>query len=347
MNQRQAVLKDVTSYVRRGLFWLLVIAIALYTMAPFYYAISISFRTNAQVLVEARYVPEQLSLVNFQNLFTDDAFMRTLFNSSVVSTVSVIFALVVGSFAAYALGRVQFKGRMVIMYLVLAMTMFPQISILSGLFAIVNDLDIYYVKDASGKTCGSSQSWDDTVEYVTIQAGYTPGTWTVRVIAFSLPSSPQYFGLAAHPILVASNLSISASAPTSVAPGDYFHYHQYVSNSGYTAGGSYVRLYVPDGFTVLGVRIYTEDGHSHWYNASQIYHPSGSNFWRVAVGETLAYYPRHVRWYIRANPDISGGTYSFWNNAYWREGGNLYGTDTGYTYITVPKIYLPLILKNY
>ncbi len=143
MNQRQAVLKDVTSYVRRGLFWLLVIAIALYTMAPFYYAISISFRTNAQVLVEARYVPEQLSLVNFQNLFTDDAFMRTLFNSSVVSTVSVIFALVVGSFAAYALGRVQFKGRMVIMYLVLAMTMFPQISILSGLFAIVNDLDIY------------------------------------------------------------------------------------------------------------------------------------------------------------------------------------------------------------
>ncbi len=143
MNERQHIITNSLLLARRLLFWLIVIVIVIYTMAPFYYAISISFRTNSQVLIQARYVPEQLSLTNFQNLFGDEAFMRTLLNSSLVSTVSVLFALVVGSFAAYALGRVQFKGRMVILYLVLAMTMFPQISILSGLFSIVNDLDIY------------------------------------------------------------------------------------------------------------------------------------------------------------------------------------------------------------
>ncbi|NDJ86090.1 MAG: carbohydrate ABC transporter permease, partial [Chloroflexi bacterium] len=114
-----------------------------YTMTPFFYAISISFRTNAQVLVEARYLPEDPALTNFQNLLDDDDFLNTLVNSSIVASVTVVLSLVVGSFAAYALGRVQFRGRMVVLYLVLAMTMFPQISILSGLFGIVNDLELY------------------------------------------------------------------------------------------------------------------------------------------------------------------------------------------------------------
>jgi trehalose/maltose transport system permease protein len=135
--------KWLVTMIGRALFWVLILAIAFYTMAPFFYAISISFRTNAQVLVSARYLPEDATLLNYQNLFGDDDFMRTMFNSSLVATITVLTALVVGSFAAYALGRVRFRGRMMIMYTVLAMTMFPQISILSGLFAIVNDLDIY------------------------------------------------------------------------------------------------------------------------------------------------------------------------------------------------------------
>ncbi len=141
--QTLLVPRRITDLVGRALFWLLILAIAFYTMAPFAYAISISFRTNAQVLVSARYLPEDPQLINYQNLFEDSDFMRTMLNSSFVSSVTVVFSLVVGSFAAYALGRVQFKGRMIVLYTVLAMTMFPQISILSGLFAIVNDLNIF------------------------------------------------------------------------------------------------------------------------------------------------------------------------------------------------------------
>jgi trehalose/maltose transport system permease protein len=135
--------KTAARIVTRSGFWLLVIIIAAYTMLPFVYAISISFRTDAAVLIQARYVPAHPTLVNFQNLFTDATFMRTIFNSAYVATVTVVLSLVVGSFAAYALGRVQFRGRMAIMYMVLAMTMFPQISVLSGLFSIVNDVGIY------------------------------------------------------------------------------------------------------------------------------------------------------------------------------------------------------------
>ncbi|MBN2390039.1 MAG: S8 family serine peptidase [Anaerolineae bacterium] len=216
----------------------------------------------------------------------------------------------------------------------------------AGANEVDNDLDILNVRDANGVSRGYSTSNDDTVEYVRITEPYASGTWTVTVWAFSL-SSAQAFGLATHPIMTASELSITADAPVSMGAGDYFYYHQYISNSGYTAGGSYARLYVPDGFTVQGVRIYTEDGYSHWYDDSELRHVSGSNYWRVAVGETLAWYDRHVRWYIRANSDITGGTYTFSNAAYWQEGGVLQSSGIGYTDILIPIVFLPLVLKAY
>ncbi|MGB2910529.1 MAG: S8 family serine peptidase [Anaerolineales bacterium] len=216
----------------------------------------------------------------------------------------------------------------------------------AGSTEVSNDLDILWVKDGGGTMRGLSRSSDDTVEYVSIPTGYNPGTWTVRVEAFSLSSS-QTFGLAAHPIIEGSNLNITASAPSTVDPVDYFYFHQYISNNGYTAGGSYARLYVPNGFTVQGVRIYTDDSYSHYYDDSEIYHVSGSNYWRAAVGETIAQYPRHVRWYIRADPGISDGVYTFSNNVYWREGGVLQASGGANTYINVGGgLYLPLILKN-
>jgi hypothetical protein len=206
----------------------------------------------------------------------------------------------------------------------------------AGANEVDNDLDILHVRDADGVSRGYSTSYDDPVEYVKITAPYASGTWTVTVRGFSL-SSAQSFGLVTHPIMAAADLDITANLePTSIGPGDYFYLHQYISNNGYTAGGAYSRLYVPDGFTVQGVRIYTEDGYSHYYDDSELRHVAGENYWRVAFGSTLAWYDRHVRWYIRADPDLAGGDYSFPSVAYWREGGILYSSGTTNLDLVVP-----------
>ncbi len=105
----------------------------------------VSNLTDANGLRRSSYIigGEVYALRNYSNLVKDDTFLRNLQNSAIVASVSVTLSLVVGSFAAYALGRVRFRGQYIILYLVLAMTMFPQISILSGMFQIVNELDIY------------------------------------------------------------------------------------------------------------------------------------------------------------------------------------------------------------
>ncbi|MCB0192945.1 MAG: S8 family serine peptidase [Anaerolineae bacterium] len=198
----------------------------------------------------------------------------------------------------------------------------------AGSTELSHDLDILSVIDPSGTSRGASQSWDDTVEYVKIPAGYSAGTWTVRVRAFSLTSN-QRFGLAVHRVLADANLSVDPSveyipsSDSSVAPDDHFYLHQYIPNSGFAAGGAYTRLNIPTGFTVKGVRVYTADGHSHWYAASEIYHPSGSSYWRVATGEVISGYTRHVRWFIQADSSLTEGVYNFYTIPYWREEGTL------------------------
>lgn len=127
----------------RAGFYALIILIGVYALFPFYWALNTSFKAEDELFGAATYLPQEPTLINYQTVFQDDNFIRALINSAWVSGLTVLVALVVGSFAAYALGRLRFRGRTAMLYAVLAMTMFPQISILSGLFSIVRELGLY------------------------------------------------------------------------------------------------------------------------------------------------------------------------------------------------------------
>ncbi len=130
------------TFGRIGFYFVLLIIIV-FTLFPFYWAFNSSFKTEGELFFPATYLPANFTTVNYESVFSNDAFIRALGNSALVSSVTVTLALVVGSFAAYALGRLRFQGRTVMMYLVLSMTLFPQISILSGLFVIVREAGVY------------------------------------------------------------------------------------------------------------------------------------------------------------------------------------------------------------
>lgn len=127
----------------RGGFYFVLLIIILFTVFPFYWAFNSSFKEEGELFLPASYIPTSFTTANYESVFTNDAFIRALGNSALVSSITVTLALVVGSFAAYALGRLRFGGRTIMMYLVLSMTLFPQISILSGLFVIVREAGAY------------------------------------------------------------------------------------------------------------------------------------------------------------------------------------------------------------
>lgn len=128
---------------QKVIFYGLVAVIAIYALFPIYWAGVTSFKTENEMFSRATYLPQNPTWKNYEYVLRDNTFLLALRNSAFVAGTTAVLSLMVGSFAAYALGRLRFKGRTALLYLVLSMTMFPAISILSGLYTVVRDFGVF------------------------------------------------------------------------------------------------------------------------------------------------------------------------------------------------------------
>jgi trehalose/maltose transport system permease protein len=125
-------------------FYLLVAVIAAYALFPFIWAIRSAFTPESELFsTPLQYFPKHPTLDNFREALSTDFFQRALLNSVIVAAAVTLISLAIGSLAAYALGRFRFHGRSFVMYLMLSMTIFPQIAILGALYTMINDFGLY------------------------------------------------------------------------------------------------------------------------------------------------------------------------------------------------------------
>jgi len=130
--------------LNRVLFWILVVVIIFYTVFPFVWAVISSVKPNAELFsTPVDYWPNQINLTFYQFVLDNGDFLRALRNSVIVSVSTVVISLALGSLAAYALGRLKFRGRTPVLYLILSMTMFPQIAILGSLYQMITSLGLF------------------------------------------------------------------------------------------------------------------------------------------------------------------------------------------------------------
>ena len=130
--------------VNRVLFWMLVVFLIFYTVFPFVWALLSSIKPNAELFTTpVDYWPSQINLTFYQFVLENGDFLRALRNSIIVSVSTVLIALTLGSFAAYAMGRLTFRGKTPVLYLILSMTMFPQIAILGSLYQMITALGLF------------------------------------------------------------------------------------------------------------------------------------------------------------------------------------------------------------
>lgn len=127
-------------------------SVALYTFAallvvvsvyPFLYTIATSLKSGTE-LFSTSLLPQRASLVNYITLFNGtQPFGTQLWNSATVATTTVVISMFMAITAAYALGRIQFKGKGVLLMSILAVSMFPQVAVLSGMFELMQALGLY------------------------------------------------------------------------------------------------------------------------------------------------------------------------------------------------------------
>jgi multiple sugar transport system permease protein len=124
------------------LLWIAVAAIVLFCLFPFYWLVNTSLKTGPD-LSSASLLPPHPTLKNYQAIFQNDDFVKALRNSAIVALSTTILALIVGSFCAYAIARLRFSGKALLLGLILSITTFPGIAIAAPIFKLWTDIGLY------------------------------------------------------------------------------------------------------------------------------------------------------------------------------------------------------------
>jgi multiple sugar transport system permease protein len=133
----------VTTTPRQKAGWgvanVVVIALAL---IPVLWLVSLSFKTPTAVL-DPSFVPSQWTWGNYAGILQSSQFLRPLLNSIGIGLISTFIAVVLASMAAYAVARLAFPGKSVLIGMALLIAIFPQISLITPLFSIERALGLF------------------------------------------------------------------------------------------------------------------------------------------------------------------------------------------------------------
>ena len=114
----------------------------LVSVFPLLYALSSSLKQGAGLFSPALW-PGAPTLANYRSVFADQPFAVNLLNSVLVAGSVVTLSLGLSLMAAWALGRVSFRGRGTLLAVILACSMVPQVAVLSGMFELVRAFGLY------------------------------------------------------------------------------------------------------------------------------------------------------------------------------------------------------------
>lgn len=117
------------------------VLIVLWCLIPFYWMVVMAFRDNTYTYDNTPWFVHT-TLSNFSYAFdtTINQFGRSLVNSLIIGTFVTVLAMAIGVFAGYALARLAFRGKGIVLAAILAASMFPGVAILTPIFQLFTDL---------------------------------------------------------------------------------------------------------------------------------------------------------------------------------------------------------------
>ena len=120
------------------------VAIVVYSFFPLLWMISLSLKPPSDIVSgEPQFLPTSWSFENFTQVFGQPLFTRALINSIGISLIATLLSVIVAMFAAYAIARLDFPGKKVLLSLALGIAMFPQAALVGPLFNMWRNIGNY------------------------------------------------------------------------------------------------------------------------------------------------------------------------------------------------------------
>jgi multiple sugar transport system permease protein len=111
-------------------------------LVPVLWLASLSFK-DPSTIADGSFLPQKWTLDNYRGIFQTSLFTRALVNSIGIALIATVLAVAVGSMAAYAVARLRFPGKRVLVAVTLLIAMFPAISLVSPLFNLWRQLGLF------------------------------------------------------------------------------------------------------------------------------------------------------------------------------------------------------------
>jgi multiple sugar transport system permease protein len=128
---------------RRRAWWVIVdVLVLVYALFPVLWILSLSLKPTSTVK-DGKLIPSEVTFDNYLDIFRGGLFGPALRNSIGIGLITTAIAVVIGAMAAYAVARLDFPGKRLLIGVALLIAMFPQISLVSPLFDISRSLGLF------------------------------------------------------------------------------------------------------------------------------------------------------------------------------------------------------------
>jgi multiple sugar transport system permease protein len=118
------------------------IAIVVVSLVPVVWIVMLSLKTPATA-TDGSFIPHKWTLSNYSDIFSQGIFTDALRNSIGIALISTALAVLLASLAAYAIARLDFPGKRLILAVALAVAMFPQVSLVGPLYNLWRQIGLY------------------------------------------------------------------------------------------------------------------------------------------------------------------------------------------------------------
>lgn len=125
-------------------FYLYLAGLLMIILFPFFWQFIASIKPPSELFGEKAFhiLTQNPSFENYELVFTQRPFLIYMWNSMVVATLTTLYCIVIASFAAFSIARLHFKGKTLILGIVLAVSMFPQIATIAPIFMFMQSVDL-------------------------------------------------------------------------------------------------------------------------------------------------------------------------------------------------------------
>ncbi len=119
-----------------------IFAVLAFALIPVLWIMSLSFK-DPSTLTDGRFIPKKWTLANYKGIFKLGEFKHALVNSIGIAIIATVIAVVLATMAAYAIARLDFPGKRLLVGAALAVAMFPPISLVTPLFNIWRSVHLF------------------------------------------------------------------------------------------------------------------------------------------------------------------------------------------------------------